>query len=474
MDNNIAYHRKYRPLSISQYMGDGIKTKLGNRFGQSSMLPQTILLHGSRGCGKTSAARLIAKEYHCTDKVDGHACGECYMCKEIEDSLIVQGVAPTGVSEVDIASESGKKDMDEMLEDAMIPPMYPIKYKVIIMDECHMATNQAQNRLLKIVEEPPQHLVFIFCTTDPDKILPTLKSRCQLVLEVKRPNIDELANKLLEVCESEGITTSMEALKIIAKKSGRIPREALNLLEDIATDNGKKVTIDSVRAKLGEIAVEIYMEFYKAACDQKNPVERLLMFSSKLKEQEIPIDTFISGLIRFTLDCMKLKYAIEMDDFPVEFVKATKDFFNIYNPEELDFLLQILEYAIKLTNKDEDKSELVLLTTGLRIGKTKLLGLGLNDSDRQAAKENKGSVKSYTEAVKEADRQTVQNLKTSGNVLNDALVASVFGTQITEVNKYIVPEVADGPTVDEDGAVKNSSAFNEIVDFFTDSKEKDE
>ena len=223
----VAFHRKYRPKSIDEYIGEDIKKVIINRFRRNeASYPQTILLYGPLGTGKTSMARLLALEYQCLEKVDGRPCGKCEMCLEIQEKLIRSeaGVEVPGVQELNVASDSGKAAMEEMLEDALIEPMYPLKYKIIILDEVHMATMQAQNLLLKIVEEPPKHLVFIFCTTDPDKLLGTLKSRLQLKIEVIKPSIDELANRLLEVCKSEGITTSMDALKLIARRESRIPR----------------------------------------------------------------------------------------------------------------------------------------------------------------------------------------------------------------------------------------------------------
>ena len=210
-----------------------------------------------------------------------------------------------------------------MLEDALIEPMYPYKYKILILDECHMATKQAQNRLLKIVEEPPKHLVFIFCTTNPDQLLDTLHSRCQLKIEVKKPSVDELANRLLWVCQQEKITTSMEALKMIAKKAERIPREALNILEDVAKNCGNQVTLETIRSRTGEVAAEIYMQYYQAANDS---LEKVMLFNKSLKEQNIPPKNFIRGLTRFTLDCINIRYAIGIDEYPMEYVNAVKNF----------------------------------------------------------------------------------------------------------------------------------------------------
>ncbi len=441
----VAFHRRYRPNSITEYLGENIKSIIENRFYTQNTYPQTILLYGTRGCGKTSLARLMALEYHCIDKVDGRACGKCEMCLEIQEKLIQSqaGVETFGVQEVDIASDGGKAAMDSILEDALIEPAYPLKYKVIIMDECHMATPQAQNRLLKIVEEPPEHLVFIFCTTDPDRVIGTLKSRCQLKIEVRKPTIDELVGRLLVVCKQEGITTSMEALKIIAKKSDRIPREALNLLESVAKDCGNRVTITDIREKTGDVAAEIYMEYFQAA---NKSLESIMIMNRKIKDENISPRDFIRGLTRFTLDCIYIRYAIAIEDYPLEYVKQVKKFFSVYNSEELDYLLQIVEHASKLVDTDDTKAELVITTTAMRIGKLKLLGIDLSREGEQSKKENKSSIKKYRDRVRDEQEASKQ---VAGVNVDSALLLSVFGKQVKEITGGI--NILDNSTSSIDG-----------------------
>ena len=469
MDLEIsAYHRKYRPLNINQYIGEGVRDRIKKRFVNENNYPHAIMLYGPLGCGKTSAARLIAKEYHCIDKKDGYACGECYRCKEIEEGLIMEGEQVDGVMEIDIASEGRKDDIGEILNDAKIRPMPPTKYKILILDECHMASPHVQNMLLKIVEEPPEHLVFIFCTTEIDRVLGTLRSRCQFTLEVQKPNIDDLAEKLKEVCIAEGITTSMDALRIIAKKSERIPRKALNSLESIALNNDKHVRIVEVEKEFGSVATEVFISFYKSCNDSNNSIEKLLLFIHDLKENNTSIEKFLTGLIRFTLDCINLKYAINIEDFPKDFVKEAKNFFSMYNAVELDFILQVLEYAVKILSSDETKSELILLTTGLRLGKTKLLNYGLNDSNTEAKKENKISNKKYTDAIKKDEMDSIDKYIDKKSDVSDKLLASVYGYDITEIPNFEISSVEeDGSNVSDEQ--EKSDDFYKLVKMFSDS-----
>lgn len=448
-NSGVAFARKYRPRTADEYMGEHIRKILENRFSDVKNFPQTILLHGTRGCGKTSFARLLSKEYHCMNRVDGHACGKCEMCQEIDNNLINSeaGVTALGVQEVDIASDSGKANIEEILEEAMQEPIYPLVYKVLILDEFHMATRQAQNRLLKILEEPPKHLIFILCTTNPENILDTILSRCQLKIEVKKANIDELANRLLYVCKQENIKTSMEALRVIAKKADRVPREALMLLESIAKNYNYVVNIENVQKQTGDVASEIYIEYIRAA---NLSLEAIMQFNRKLKDLDITYKKFMSGLTQFVLDSLYIKYAIGIEDYPVEYVKAIKSLFKTYNSEEFDMLLQIVEYAIKMIDSDDTKAELVVTTTAMRIGKVGLMAVGLAGQDLEAVKENKASMLAYRGLIKaDADKSKEVNVETA----DDSMLATIFGKNaqgVTVGKNIIVNDSEKEPSIQEE------------------------
>lgn len=427
MDESFA--RKYRPKTVAEYMGTDIRDIISSRFKEEKDFPQTILLYGDRGCGKTSFARLISKEYQCLEREGGHACGHCDMCEEIENNLIMgeAGVTCNGVQEADIASDSGKADMDKLLEDALMEPMYPLTKKILILDEFHMATNQSQNRLLKIMEDVPKHLVFILCTTNPEKVLSTIKSRCQLKIEVRKANVDELVERMLYVCQQEKIKTSIEALKVIAKKAERVPREALMLLEDIAKGYGYNVTIETVQKKTGEITASLFMDFYKASNES---LENIMIFNKKLKELDMSPKKFISGLTRFTLDCLNAKYGIGLEEYTPDYVKSIKKLFGMYKSEELDTLLQIIEYASKMIGDDDTKAELAIITTAMRIGKVGLLAVGLSGQDIQAEKENKASMIAYRGLIQE---DAEASKKVNIEVATDSALMSVFGKGVQEI-----------------------------------------
>ncbi len=357
------------------------------------------------------------------------------MCKEIEDRLITTeaGVVAEGVQELDIANESGKAAIDAVLDDALIEPL-GLPYKILILDECHMATKAAQNRMLKIMEEPPNHLVMILCTTDPEMLLITVRSRCQLRLEVRKPSIDMMANRLLEVCKAEGITTSMDALKLIAKKRDRVPRDSMNLLESVAKNYGK-VTVDFVKAETGERDSEVYMDYFRSA---KKGLEDILLFNIKLKELDIAPKKFIEGLTRFVLDCLNLKFAINVEEYPVEYVKFVKEVFSGYRAEDLDTLMQIIEHANKMIRWDESAAELCISTTAMRISKLKLLSVGLQRVQEDCKKEISRGDKKHVDMV----RQEQNDVKPEKIGIDNALLVSTFGRGVSEV-KADIPIVFD-------------------------------
>lgn len=416
----LAFNRKYRPKSINEYIGDSIKNEILSRFSDEKNYPQSILLYGSRGCGKTSAARLIAKEYFCESKVNGHACGECEMCKEIEE-YIVTGVDNTGaIKEIDIASENKKDDIDNMLDDAMTRPMFPLNYKVLIFDECHMATHQAQNRLLKILEEPPKHLVFIFCTTNPEKLLDTVRSRCQLQIEVRKPSRNDLMELLKRVCIAEGITTSTKVLDLIIKKKDRTPREVLSLLEELSISYNKKIRYEDVIERFNDIANELFIEFYRAS---KDGLESILKFESGLRAKDIPFTKFLNNLMEFTLESISIRFGVNEQEYPLSYVKTVKEMFDMYSIDELNFILYAIEYALKYSMNDESYARLHTITLALRLNKDNLIA-ELSQERNKVAIENNESVIKYS---KNRDEENSKK-DTSNKDINDQLLIDTFGS----------------------------------------------
>ena len=429
---DIAWVRKYRPVSFDDYMGDNVKNLVVNRFKDRDNIPNTIMLYGTRGTGKTSMARLLAKEIHCMSPIDGHSCGKCEMCNMINEyiSSTEAGVECMGITEVDAATTTGKNDINDIIDEAIIPPIYPLEYKILILDECHMLSKSAQNSLLKVMEEPPKHLIFILCTTDPDQVIGTIHSRIQLKLEVRKKSVDEMADKLIWIAEQEKFKISPEAAKIIAKKGERIPRECINILETIYKNFGE-VTVDTVRKAVNDVSTDLYAEFFEAA---NSSLENILLFNRKLKDNDINIKQFVSGLIRFMLDACYIRYGINIEDYSVEFVVRVKRIFDIYKANEYDLALQIMEDATKHICDDDTKNELIMTTTALRVGKVPLLAKTLGNEAYEAEKENSKALLNYSSMVEAEENkkfERIQQISASKEALGN-----VF-KQMTEVKDSI-------------------------------------
>lgn len=399
-----SWYTKYRPKTIKEYSGPTIKRIVERRFKNHNKMPHVIMIHGSRGCGKTTFCRIISKYYLCLNpNEDGTPCEECEMCTSINDILIGGNsteVECPGVTEIDATIMNGKDAIQDIINDALQAPIYG-DFKVLILDEVHMVSGAAQNSLLKVLEDIPSHLVIMFATTNPEKVLQTIKSRCQLILEVRKQSVKDMSQRLLEISQMENLTVSNEALEIISKKGNRVPRECINLLESIAKTYDGQVTVANVREQLGDVSAEMYMEYFTAS---NTSLSKILMFIKKLKDNDVKYSDFVRGLTSFVLDSMYIKHGISLDEYTVDYVKAVKALFDMYTSSEFDMLMQIVEnLSNQLTVDDDTKNELLLVTTAMRISKINLLANGLAQEQTESIKENKISLAEHSKKLKEAN-----------------------------------------------------------------------
>ena len=243
---SLALYRTYRPGRLSEVVGQEHVTEPLARALTADRIHHAYLFSGPRGCGKTSTARILARSLNCEQGPTPDPCGECQSCLD----LAPNGPGSLDVIELDAASHGGVDDTRELRERAMFAPASS-RYKVYIVDEAHMVSSAGFNALLKLVEEPPEHVRFIFATTEADKVLPTIRSRT-FNYTFRLVPTRTLQSHLAQVCESEGIAADPAALTLVARAAGGSVRDALSILGQLASGAGPQgLDYDSVAAQLG-------------------------------------------------------------------------------------------------------------------------------------------------------------------------------------------------------------------------------
>lgn len=405
-----SWYTRYRPKTLDEYSGPAIKQIIQKRFVDRANFPHTIYIHGPRGTGKTTFGRLISKYYQCENpKEDGSPCEECQTCQEINEILIggESGIDAAGVQEINATIVNGKDDIMSLVDDAMVAPMYST-YKIIIFDECHRLSPAAQDVLLKVIEDIPDHLVCIFCTTEDHKVLQTIKSRMQLTIEARKQTIPDMVHRLKQIAEMEGCTASEKALEIIAKKGDRVPRECINILESIAKTYDRQITVDNIREYLGDMGSELYAQYFEAA---NQGLIEIMNFIYKLRMNDVKIGQFVTGLMEYVLDALYIKHGVNRDEYPKEYVTQISRLFDNYESQDFDMLLQVLENADRSTSENDKKNEVILTIAAMRIGKIKMLASGLANIQEQAITENKTSMIEHGKLINKKQNQISEQLK---------------------------------------------------------------
>src|SRR6266550_1161404 len=238
-----SLYRKWRSQTFDELVGqEEIVTTLKNAL-KSGSLKHAYLFTGPRGTGKTSTARLLAKTVNCINPHDGEPCNLCEQCREITAGNSFN------VIEIDAASNRGIDSIRDLREKVMMPPATG-KYKVYILDEAHMLTTEAFNALLKTLEEPPPHAIFVMATTDVHKMLPTVLSRCQR-FDFKRFSTRQIVDRLRLVAEQEQVTLGVGATELIARAAAGGMRDALSLLDQAIAYSGNEISLNQVQVMLG-------------------------------------------------------------------------------------------------------------------------------------------------------------------------------------------------------------------------------
>ncbi|WP_333784803.1 DNA polymerase III subunit gamma/tau [Thermocrinis sp.] len=251
----VPFARKYRPKKFSELVGQDVASKVLLNAVRLNKVAHAYIFAGPRGTGKTTTARILTRAINCLKPVDGEPCGECENCVAIE-----RGAFPDLI-EIDAASNRGIDDIRNLRDAVSYTPIKG-KYKVYILDEAHMLTKEAFNALLKTLEEPPPRTLFILCTTEYEKIIPTILSRCQRIIFSKLKE-EDIVNYLKFICEKENLQCEERALFTIARVSDGGMRDAVSLLDQAATFGEGKVNEQIIEEFLGILSQEKVREFIK-------------------------------------------------------------------------------------------------------------------------------------------------------------------------------------------------------------------
>ena len=407
------FHQKYRPNNLGELVGQDIISSTLKQALLSKKIAPAYLFSGPRGTGKTSSARILAKSLNCLNhnEPNPNPCNQCELCKNISEGIALD------IIEIDAASNTGVENIRDIIERARFAPTQA-RWKVYVIDECHMLSTAASNALLKTIEEPPTNVVFILATTNPERVLNTIQSRCQRY-DFRRINNEAIYKHLLDIAKRESIVFENNAIKLISKRANGGMRDAQSLLDQLSLmPNG--ITKKNVEQLLGEVSENDLIDLINSLIN--NDPERLITSCAKLYDLGNEPREILEGLLNVTRD---LLLKSKNDDYS-ELFYTSEDFYptltkiaELINKSRVigwHKKLKNIEYQIKTSNQPRLWLE-VNLTSLLEIhddvsnrdensnNRQKIISSSrLNNHDKQFSQNN--NPKENNESIKEENQAT--------------------------------------------------------------------
>lgn len=338
-----ALYRRFRPKTFDQVLGqEHITTTLKNQIINQN-IGHAYIFSGTRGTGKTSTAKIFARAVNCINSIDGNPCNTCEICSGILDESIMD------VIEMDAASNNSVEDIRELREKVKYPPS-KAKYKVYIIDEVHMLSDSAFNALLKTLEEPPKHLIFILATTEVEKLPQTILSRCQR-FDFKRITTKDIVKNLNNICDEIGVEVEESVLNLIARNSDGAMRDALSLLDQCISFGEGILTYEDALKTLG-IANEDLLFNLVDSIEEKN-LEKAIHIVDDIIQNGKDINQFIKDLIYHFRNLMIAKTSTD----PLDIIDLEKETVARYKDQSENISLQFILKALQILNEGQNQSK---------------------------------------------------------------------------------------------------------------------
>lgn len=328
----VALYRKFRPKTFDELVGqEHIVQTLKNQI-QNNRVGHAYLFSGGRGSGKTSTAKILARAVNCEHPINGEPCNQCGTCRQALEGRLID------ITEMDAASNNGVDNIRDIREEVEFIPT-SAKYKVYIIDEVHMLSTGAFNALLKTLEEPPAHVIFILATTEPQKLPTTILSRCQR-FDFKRISIENIIKRLKIICNENNIAIEENALRVIAILADGALRDAISILDRCMAEGNEIITEERVKELAGVPKFEYLVDVLNSIFT--NDVDKLISISETLISEGKDLNIFLWELIKMIRDLLILYCCKEIETYKGEELEKLKELVTIVNKDRLICLIDEL------------------------------------------------------------------------------------------------------------------------------------